>query len=483
MIDPYRRRRSQGPSVAPREKARLWVLGILFVLVLAAFLGFRLVGTKPTEEGTEQDDGVIDTAPPVDQEGRAIHTVVPPRPEEVRDRAEAELRSKLDQFRREGKLQDAAPGDDTEVLEYLVNAGMWNYRVTGTPTDAYRTLDPVEVAFEPGPHRGSFVSAWGPVVEVYEPVPFPDRINGVEKIYSASFRTEEGQLYRVASPLPIVAEPGKWIQVYGIFYRLREITVGEEKETAFCLVHVTDHEIAEAFPPIAVTEIDPQWAAEVREDTYDEAHSLNERPFWLIMNYARNLGAEGYEALRKSDEFAIEHFGRSAKRLVQEASLHRFRFVSAEGRIVATSFQELSSDNPGKIERMDGAFLIQPSEYIVRLISPRRWSEYDLDFETAHVRVEGIFYKQYQYFPQKGPPALVVPALIVTGVYPQEEVQSSILKVVMYAIAGLAVAVVAFFFFMAFRDRRGYNEFRRGYLEKRRRREEGSPEEDGPAGS
>ena len=89
MIDPYRRRRAQGAGIQAREKTKMWLLAAVFVVLLASFVGFKLMATKPPggEESGEGDETLIDTAEQLDEEGRPIVTVMRSI-EEVRDRVE-----------------------------------------------------------------------------------------------------------------------------------------------------------------------------------------------------------------------------------------------------------------------------------------------------------------------------------------------------------------------------------------------------------
>ena len=75
--------------------------------------------------------------------------------------------------------------------------------------------------------------------------------------------------------------------------------------------------------------MDKIWAKDVKEGTFEESTNIDERPFWLILNYVKNLGTEGCADLRARPDFPIRRLGRLAKDLVRRPDEHRFRLGKA----------------------------------------------------------------------------------------------------------------------------------------------------------
>jgi hypothetical protein len=469
MITPY-----SGGKLSSRNRQP----SPMFVVVLGSFLGLQFVGRVAEEEEEQEQRGeIIDAVVPVNEDGRPIFKYHPPNPAERRDLVRDDIGQKLLEFMQADKLLDGPSADDPDVLKYLIDQALWNIEVTRLSEFHYSLLDEQAVLFEPGPHRGAFVSAFGQVVAVEEPIPFAGQVDSVENLYGVLFRNAEGVLYHVISTVPIDRKPGDWIQVYGLFYRLRTVTVQKDgvdaQEPSIDLVLVKDKEVFKAYPPIEVTELNPEgenWTSLIHELTYDEANETDERPFWLTLNYVKGLGKKGYEELREKPEFEIFHFGRLAKPILAEKEKYRFKFVSMRGSIVRDWVDMLKSDNPGKIDRMDSGFLLQPTEYLVFLVSPRPWSEYDVKIGSEYVQVEGIFYKRWTYIPEKGPPAREIPLVIVTGVYPVDPEPDSLMVAVQILLVGVGLMVVVVFVVMALKDRKKVGDFRAEYRSGKRER-------------
>jgi hypothetical protein len=487
MIKPYRPGGSAGPDITAASKRRLWIFAVLFVLVLAAFLGAKVwenVERDKAKKDVPSRKNLVDIAPSVDEEGRPLFTYEPQTPLERRDLKENELREKLGEFFQDGILKDGPVEDDHEVLAWLVDKATWDPGVTNVSPLLFRGLDEEKVIFEPGPHRGTLATAFGQIVKVLPEQAFPGRVKGVTTLYRALFRTAGGVLYEITNTKPVKMEPGDWVQASGIFYRTR--TEKEGEPPALCLVVVNDR-VENAYPPNTVTEIDPSWADQVLETTYAQAHDTDEAPFWLILNYVKNLGVDGYHALKKDPGFAIHHFGRLAREAALLPDEYRFKFISARGKIVRPHVDVLQLDNPGKITRLDSAVLVQPvGPYFVRLASPRPWSEYDFKMGTQYVQVEGIFYKQWHYVPTRGGQARFIPLLIVTDVFPVDAEESAFSAYLPYIFMVAAAGIVCVFLVVAFRDRRQVKEFREKYRQMKEERErrqaekQASEEEESP---
>lgn len=475
MVNPNRRGRNPESLLQGSDKTRLIFIGVGFVLILGTFLGIQL-WSRANEPETPKNAGgpgmngpLIDVAPHDDAQGRPIFSHKPETPAERRDIAQDDLHRGLARFATKGELRDSDVRDSTPVLTWLLNEIYWNFRVTRVQEPYYERLNESDVLFEPAPHRGTFASAFGEVITVSPPEPFAGEVRDVGDLYRAVFRTEEGTLYHLTSATPIEFEIGDWVQAYGVFYRLRTLEIGEERKEAVSLV--VSKELRRAFPPTTITEIDPAWAGQVRDKSFDEANNTDERPLWLILNYLRNFGLEGYRQKRDSGEIEPLELGDPAKMIIRLPDEYRFEHVSVKGRVIDTYVDILQSDNPGKIRRVDSAALLQPSGYLVRLISPRPWSEYGFQPGRDFVTVEGIFYKRWVYVPRGGGEAREIPLLLVTDVRLPEEngVFTTVIQGVMVLIA---VGLVCLFIVVALKDKRKVDDFRRRYEEKKRARNE-----------
>jgi hypothetical protein len=166
--------------------------------------------------------------------------------------------------------------------------------------------------------------------------------------------------------------------------------------------------------------VDPKWGLEVREGTHAERTETDERPFWLVLNYVRELGIEGYRELRRSGEVAPQSFDRSVRRLLNIPESFRFRYVAIRGRFRDPSEESDLAENPGEIEMLASALLIHESGELVRLVSPVPWAEHEATGLETPVLVEGVFYKRWGYVTPSGEKK-EIPLVIVTTVYPGRE--------------------------------------------------------------
>ncbi len=486
MINPFRNQQKlPQPLISARDKARMWVMCALFVMVLGTFLWMRsnVVSPEAAREARERarggQVGQVDVAPQMDAQGRPIFKYTTETPEERRDLVRDEMLQRLTDLVRTGRLLDSSAEDDPAVISYLLDVAFADYRVLAVPPAFHERLDPAKVLFEPGPHRGRFASAFGRVLTVEEPRDFTREVNGQQKtdrLYAATFESDDGALYRVFGPHPVGFEPGQWMQVYGVFYRTGKVErQGVPQDVLFLVLPRAPQK---AYEPVTVEKIDPAWAAEVRERNFEEANGVDERPFWLTLNYVKNLGIEGYEALKAEPGFAIRDFGALARDLVRTPQEHRFSFVSATGRIIDSVVDYPESDNPGKIDRLWFAVLLQPQDYLVRIVSVRPWSEWGVHPEGEYVRLEGIFYKAWQYVPRRGGDALMIPLLVVTGAYVEGRQSSAGLNALGAIVAVLGIALIVLFIVVSLRNRSGLLDYRERI---RRQREERSKARAGAA--
>ncbi|MHC4470439.1 MAG: hypothetical protein ACYTDY_06435 [Planctomycetota bacterium] len=473
MINPHRRGRLPQAALQGKEKARLIFIAVGFVLLVAIFLGLKLWGisVRAKEKKLEGEVAPIDVAEERTEDGRTIFRYKTLDARQKRDLAEDDLSQALGKLVTEGVLTDGKPKDPPEVLTFLVNQFTWNHLVGGVGEGLYRKLPEADALFEPGPFRGRFTSTWGQVVEVLPELPFEVAGTGVETLYRAYVRTEGGRLYHITTYKPIEREPGDWIQVYGIFYRTMPYEIEGEPVQALALLVAKD--LKRAYPPIVVNAIDPAWGDQVKELTQEQAKNTDERPFWLILNYLKTKGLEAYRAKRDAGEIHLQQMGKNAKPLISLPEEYRFEHVAAYGKVIQPELAIPQSDNPGKIDAIHSAILLQPSEYMVLLVSPRPWEEYGFRVEDDYVQAEGVFYKRWVYMPSKGAEALEIPLVLVTDVRKIERGSSVLMVALPWVCGALAAGLLVLFLGLALKDRRQLREFRERYAERQRGRSPG----------
>lgn len=171
---------------------------------------------------------------------------------------------------------------------------------------------------------------------------------------------------------------------------------------------------------LPVAQINPAWSSEIGELTFEQASNTDERPFWLILNFARNLGAKGYADVREADGFEIESFAEGAKRMIRIPETYRFKYVALSGRITEMFFDEKPAGNPGEIERVFSAVLEMRDGAVVRLASPHPWESYEAEPTISPLRVEGVFYKKWKYQTPSGRTESA-PLVIVTGLFREDD--------------------------------------------------------------
>ena len=91
MITPYPGGKTPGRGRIPtsametKDKARIWFLGIGFVLVLGIFLGLRIWGQVETEKERQEEEEqgeIVDPVLPVGNDGQPVFQVKPQSPPE-----------------------------------------------------------------------------------------------------------------------------------------------------------------------------------------------------------------------------------------------------------------------------------------------------------------------------------------------------------------------------------------------------------------
>jgi len=479
MIDPYGGGRMPDRLLMENDKKRIWILAVLFIIVLASFLGVQIWGNIASEKQAEEsaqpgkasDKQPIDIAPRRDPTGRIEFVGQPQTVTQRRDLAENDLSLELGKLAASGELVDGRREDSPKVLDYLLQQVLWEYQVTTLPEHVYRKLPESRAVHDPAPSRGRLTSAFGQLVAVTPLEDYPSEVKQVSQIQRAVFRTAEGTYYHLITTMPVDRKVGQWIQAYGIYFRNRPVEVDGKEIPAFSLVLAKKPAIA--YPPVEVTEIDPAWTEGIRDQSYDQANRLEEAPFWLVMNYAKNLGIEGFRAKKAAGEIEVIDFGAKARPLVRRADEYRLEHISAIGKIITPIEEYLDNDNPGKIERMDSAILLQPSGYFVRLVSPRPWDDYGVRVGNDFVRVQGVFFKRWQYIPKEQPVPLEIPLVVVTDIQLVDQASNQMMAALQWVFIGLAVVLVGVFVSLALRDRKARAAFRERVREKGRKRKDG----------
>jgi hypothetical protein len=472
MIDPFGGSQIPDRLLMAQDKKRIWILAVLFLIVLASFLGIQIWAQSQSKKDQEKAAGKpetvseefpIDTAPKRDPEGRAVFNVQARTVQDKRDLAEDDMATRLGELAAEDLLVDGRKEESPKVLDYLLKQALWEFRITSLPPYVYRRLAEEKAAHEPSPYRGTLTSAFGELTWVGPMEDYPTEVKEVKALQRAEFRTAEGSIYHFVSTTDVEFKVGQWTQVYGIFYRTRP-SESVEGKAAFCLV--LTKKPAKGYPPTKVTEIDSAWAEQVRDENYTQANEVNERPFWLLLNYSLNLGIEGYRKRKDAGEIEVLDFLRVARPLVRRVEQYRLEHIAASGKLITPRVEYFDTDNAGKIERLDSAILLQPSGYFVHLASPRPWEDYDIRVGHDFVRVEGVFYKRWQYVPKGSTTPLEIPLVVVTDIVPVDQGKNEVMEVLKYVFLGLAVVIVGAFLTFSLKDRRARAAFRERVREK-----------------
>lgn len=392
-------------------------------------------------------------------------------PATVRDELQDEIFAWFQETGRQA-LSDRSEEDEEEWVRWFLSDAV-RPRLERLPLWVFGSLaDPARVADEPGPHRGKLVQVWGAVRSI-EQVELPTAAR------TRAWRLAVDDPAGIAWSLLTVREPsdatrpGSWVKGCGAFVKMRPSPEGKPTYLVF-----SAQRPAPSYPPVAYTEISPEWAADVHDDTIEASQRRpgDEDSFYRLLNYVRTLGPDGYRAKVASGELKVTDMSssRGATDLAQKPALHRFELVRlrvgiARGAGAFVTEPDLP-ENPGNIRDVFRGFVLDDQGRTVWVISPFPAETYT--FGSARLAlVEGFFYKR-KAVEQKDGKLYWMPVIVATSITPID-VSKSETHFAVYAawiaLVGVAACVVLWAVLLV-RGRRAAAETRRRQAERVARR-------------
>lgn len=441
--------RPRGGSVAPpagatpQEKGKLVLIGVAFLLVTGLMVGMVvLAGSSPEPAGGAPPPGGVDAAP-TEIEFRPVSLF----PEEEAEEVEKGLRERMASF---AGIVDGVPAEDPAPYAYLLDQVTANARVLNLQREGFdREADPAALLADPAAHRGKLLSVSGEILRL-ERLPWSGASTLVREIRRGVLRDGAGRLHSfswpVANPLePDPVAPGDgWAEIRGIYYKPWPVAVdGADPVPTPHLV--LQRRPARDYPPVAIRDLDASWMEQVRDGTPAEMAVRDADPLFYLVNMARTLGPEGFEAWareRQAEAPGLRVYppedltGRYAE-LLDRPEVWRFRTVSYTGFLVRPSEIMEVRPNPGNVERLWIGFLVdQDFAPAVWVYSHRSFLDMGLRNDDR-VKVEGIFLKRVAYEPAGGPPMKRAGVIVAMRITPAPAGKASIALHVLLGIVAI----------------------------------------------
>lgn len=395
-------------------------------------------------------------------------------PTTVREELEAELEAWFQTPGRE-MISDRQAVEEPEWVRHLLSPEV-RPRLERLPAWVFGSLsDPARVTEEPGGHRGTLVQVWGEVRSV-EPAQLPTE--PATPAWRLRLDDPDGRAWTVLTlrePAEDV-EAGSWVRAAGAFVKMRPV---EEGRPSFLVLAA--QAVIPSFPPVAVKAIDPSWAAEVEDQTIERSQRRpgEEDAFWLLMNYVRTMGPEGYRAKVASGELKVvdRTDTRGATELAQKPALHRFELVrlkvglpkpTGEGSFVTE--QDLL-ENVGNIRSVFRGFALDDQGRVLWVMTP-----FPADaFRFAGARlglIEGFFYKRIAVEKKGGDGLYWMPVIVATAIVPIDTSpkETAVAEWAAWIVVGGAASCAVLFVVLVLRRRRERREAIRRHVERLNRR-------------
>jgi hypothetical protein len=499
-----RRREALGESAGRGDKIKMGVMIVLLIAVLAIFalLPVLFGGCEQKPEDTpvdagavpERDEGIRNEAGSVLEEttgggiraeaGRAEDDDLGLGPEKKVDLARLEaIRDDTDQQR--GQIEP-------EALDYLLDH-VHNEPSVRRKRRGFRAIDPRVMLERPEAFRGLAVELRGELLG-WERMPH-EGVEGVTHVYRGFLdvhrRGEDGadapigvQVSFTATEKPQSADanpkefgPGTFVRLQGFFLKLwRGLPPGAEELTT--TPHVVARRFLRSYQVVPQREVDPSWFKVA------DGHSLDEPPFFLLLNYLKNLTPEAFRERRASGvlnvtpipepgqpfppgpvpENVITDFGSRGKLLYDNTDRFRGRLVRLRGTLKRVD-PVVPGDNPGGIERIYDGFLAQET-YLIPIRAPFPLARYGVE-ESPLVHLEGYLYKRWMW-EGKGGGRFTAPMILVTNIEPQYIPDSPLLHA-QWVLGGVAAVFAVVLVVMLVLDRRSTKRH-----EERRRKRRGA---------
>jgi hypothetical protein len=409
-------------------------------------------------------------------------------PTTVRDELQKEL---FDWWQTPGRqgLSDQRDDLESEWVRHLLSDAA-RPRLERLPGWVFGELQPLDrVVAEPGSHRGRLVQVWGSVTAV-EPVRLPTEPE--RPGWRVRIDDPQGHSWTVvtAREPPEEAKTGRWVKAFGVFVKL---CPGEEGRPSFLLFSA--QRLVPSYPPITVKRISPEWAAEVDDSTLEASQTKpgeDGDAFWLLMNYVRSLGPEGYAKAVASGELKVTDMTgpRGATDLAQNPALHRFELVRlrvgiARGEGAFVTEPDLV-ENAGNIRQVIRGFVIDDQQRVIWTLTPLDTEQFRIG-DARLAFVEGFFYKRMAVEKARqegeGETGLYwMPVIVATAIHPIDTTKSpsSALEQAKWIVLIGAVVCAVLYVVVVFRNRRQHEEIRRRQEERIAKRRNGAGETAAP---
>jgi hypothetical protein len=476
------------PGITPSEKGKVVLLGVAFLFVLGLMVFFYVFSTSGSVAPPAPPEG----APGVPVPGPSLEfQPVPLFPAEEAAEIEGILRE---------KLKDAPPpGDgvaavDPAVHEVLLDAATLDARVLNLLPEGF-DRDPgfERILADPGAFRGKCVSAAGELLSL-DRVPYEGKNPTVKELRRGLLRDAAGRhvtfTWPVSTPLePDPVAPGSgWARVFGLFYKTWPVPDPKDPSRTVPSLHlVLSRRPRPDYPLAKVTDIDPAWMEQVRDEKPSEMLSMEEDPLFLLLNLVGNLGPQGFEGWLKGRQETLppgaprvwppEEMSGRTKELLANPGLWRFRPVRSTGLLARPTELDAARirPNPGNVEKLWIGILVDV-DFVpgVWIVSPRSFVDQGLKAQDR-VQVEGFFYKRFAYQPAgKGPmnqAAVIVAGRIRAAPLPPRGIATGLL----IGIVGLMVALAGGLVWVLLQGRRedAASQARRREKAERKRRKAG----------
>jgi hypothetical protein len=489
------------PGVTAQERGKIVFLGVALLAVLgglvAAAVGARdgASETPPPAAPRAPEDGPLGPPGVPVGPGEGEMQIVPLFPDEMAEVVQERLRERMATA---GAVADGIAAEDGVAYEALLEAVTTDHRVLNLTGEGFAVdPDPATLLDQPERHRGDLVRYSGELLAL-ERLPYSGPNPLVKEVRRGVLRTAAGRLvgfsHGVASPHePVAVEAGDgWVRVRGAFYKQWPVADGAPGAAPVPAPHLllTAAPVRD-YPPVALREVDPRWAGDVKDSTGAEMVVRDEPPFFLLLNMLRTLGEKGFEewvraqpAAPGKEPWPPEDFTNRSHEFLKAPALHRFRPVTIKGYLKQPKFVYDMRPNQGNCEKLWLGFVVADDLVPVWVYRERSFLGDGMK-EGSYVHVEGIFYKQVAYDPRGGGGMKRGPVVLASSVRPLPVRKLSVSSEVLYAgVAALAImlALLGAVVVRARRDERSSAAMWRERVSKRQKqRQKASAGDDAPA--
>ncbi|MHC4922848.1 MAG: hypothetical protein ACYTG4_02060 [Planctomycetota bacterium] len=493
-------------GVTPAERGKIIVLAVAFLVVLA--FGAFLVLSESALLGGADESGASSVAPdaPDVNSGGGPPTVdskepriVPLFPEDEADMVRQTIRDGLEKL---PAIVDGASAEDPEPFEFLVGQVAGNFRVINLKGKVFEVLKgTADIREDPGAHRGRLIRVTGRLLSI-ERLPYEGKHKIVKELRRGVVRAADGTLYTFTEPVGsafgATAEvpADGWVRLHGLFYKTWRVDKAPDGGDGGMSLHlVLKSPPVRDYEPREVKTIEAEWMSWVKDKTPAEMNQWDRDPLYLLMNMARTLGPEGFDAWLKARQAEFpdqkfdppEDFANRSRELLDAPDLHRFRPVTYTGFLARPSRLPLQKPNAGHIEDVYLGFLVTDDYIPVWVFSHRGFTEQGFQDEDR-LRMRGFFYMRTSFKPRGGGEMLMAPVFVAVDFekLPPRQIEGIGMDLMITIIALMTglLGLLGFAFWQGRKETAAAEERRLKQVERRRKaRREGSPDGEDDSGT